>query len=139
MKPLSANSAAKVAHKTKKTILDAIEKGALTASKSERGHWQIDPSELNRVFPYKTDDLEKNRSQKPMDTTGENHENRIKIVELEAEVKSLRDKMETAALERNRERDQLSEHIETLKGALMLEDNRAGQGTTKRRFWRLFS
>jgi hypothetical protein len=137
MKPLSANSAAKVAHKTKKTILDAIEKGSLTASKNARGHWQIDPSELNRVFPYKTDDLTKHQSPTPMKTTGEDQENRLKIVELEAEVKALRDKMETANLERDRERKQLSEHIETLKGALLLEDKRAGQGE-KRGFLGMF-
>jgi hypothetical protein len=124
MKPLSANSASKIAHKTKKTILDAIKKGDLTASKNVRGYWQIDPSELNRAFPYKTDDLNKHQPTTPTKTAGENHENRLKVMELEAEVKSLRDKIETANLERERERGQLSEHIETLKGALMLEDKR---------------
>jgi hypothetical protein len=131
MKPLSANSASKVAHKTKKTILDAIKKGGLTASKNERGHWQIDPSELNRAFPYKTEDLDKHQPKKPTKTDGENQENHLKIVELEAEVKSLRDKIETASLERDRERGQLSEYIETLKGALMLEDKRPSQATQR--------
>lgn len=135
MKPLSANMAAKVAHKTKKSILDAIEKGDLSATKNARGHWEIDPSELNRVFPYKTDDLDKNQYQKPLKTTEEDHENRLKIVELQAEVKALRDKIETASLEREREREQLSHHIETLKGALLLEDKRQVQGA--RRFFGL--
>lgn len=139
MKPLSANSASKIAHKTKKTILDAIENGALTASKSARGHWQIDPSELNRVFPYKTDDLKKSQFSTPINTTVENQENHLKIVGLEGEVKALRDKIETVNLERDREREQLSEHIANLKGALMLEDKRAGQGATKKGFWGLFS
>jgi predicted RNase H-like nuclease (RuvC/YqgF family) len=131
MKPLSANSASKIAHKTKKTILDAIKKGDLTASKNERGYWQIDPSELNRAFPYKTADLYKHHPKTPTKTSDENHENRLKIVELEAEVKSLRDKIETASLERERERGQLSEHIETLKGALMLEDKRPVRSTQR--------
>jgi hypothetical protein len=131
MKPLSANSASKVAHKTKKTLLDAIKKGDLTASKNERGYWQIDPSELNRAFPYKTDDLDKHQPKTPAKTAGENQENHLKIVELEAEVKSLRDKIETASLERDRERGQLSEHIETLKGALMLEDKSPPRATER--------
>jgi polyhydroxyalkanoate synthesis regulator phasin len=131
MKPLSANSASKVAHKTKKTILDAIKKGDLTASKNDRGHWQIDPSELNRAFPYKTGDLDKHQPKTPVKTTEEYQENHLKIVELEAEVKSLRDKIETASLERDRERGQLSEHIETLKGALMLEDKRPARATER--------
>jgi hypothetical protein len=131
MKPLSANSASKVAHKTKKTILDAIKKGDLTASKNERGYWQIDPSELNRAFPYKTGDLKKRHPMTPAKTTDENQENLLKIVELEAEVKSLHDKIETSNLERDRERGQLSEHIETLKGALMLEDKRPSLATER--------
>jgi hypothetical protein len=131
MKPLSANAASKVAHKTKKTILDAIKNGDLTASKNEVGYWQIDPSELNRVFPYKTEDLNKHQPMTPTKTGSENQENRLKIVELEAEVKSLRDKIETASLERDRERGQLSEHIETLKGALMLEDKRPARLTER--------
>jgi hypothetical protein len=131
MKPLSANSASKVAHKTKKTILDAIKKGDLTASKNERGYWQIDPSELNRAFPYKTEDLKKHQPVTPTKTADKNHENCLKIVELETEVKSLRDKIETASLERERERGQLSEHIETLKGALMLEDKSPVRATQR--------
>lgn len=134
MTPLSANSASKIAHKTKKTILEAIERGDLTASKNARGHWQIDPSELNRVFPYKTEDLQRNHRRKPEGTTKENQENRLEIVELEAEVKALRDKLETTNLERDRERKQLSEHIETLKGALLLEDRRAEQKGRRRFF-----
>lgn len=138
MKPLSATSAAKIAHKTKKTILDAVENGTLTASRNARGHWQIDASELNRVFPYKTDDLKKHQSLKLQNTDDKNQENRFKIVQLEAEVKALCDKMETANQERDRERDQLSDYIETLKGALLIENKRSEKVVKKRGFWGLF-
>lgn len=33
------------------TITRAIKKGKISATKSEAGAWQIDPSELHRVFP----------------------------------------------------------------------------------------
>lgn len=33
------------------TITRAIKKGRISATKSETGAWQIDPSELHRVFP----------------------------------------------------------------------------------------
>lgn len=48
---LSANQAAKESHKTKKTILDAIKSKRMSASKNDKGHWEIDASELFRVFP----------------------------------------------------------------------------------------
>lgn len=52
---LSANQAAKEAHKTKKTILDAIKTKRMSASKNDKGHWEIDASELFRVFPKTAD------------------------------------------------------------------------------------
>jgi hypothetical protein len=36
---------------TKSTILRAIRSHRISAAKSETGDWQIDPSELHRVFP----------------------------------------------------------------------------------------
>lgn len=126
---LSANQAAKEAGKTKKTILDAIKSGRLSASKNDKGHWSIDPSELDRVYP-KTD------TNHPMKTATtplvENHENRIKIAELEAEVKALRREVERTDMERERERENLSQHIEDMRTAMArLTDQREGQGARR--------
>lgn len=45
------NQAAKEAQKAKSTILAAIKDGSLSAPKDSKGRYQIDPSELFRVFP----------------------------------------------------------------------------------------
>jgi hypothetical protein len=37
--------------RTKNTILKAIKRGAISASRDERGGWCIDPAELHRVYP----------------------------------------------------------------------------------------
>ncbi|SFL44074.1 hypothetical protein [Shimia haliotis] len=130
---LSANQASKEAGKTKKTILDAIKSGRLSATKNDKGHWEIDPSELERVYP-------KTGTNHPTETATtppiENHENRIKIAELEAEVKALRREVERTDMERERERENLSQHIEDMRTAMArLTDQREGQGG--RRFFGL--
>jgi hypothetical protein len=127
---LSANQASKEAGKTKKTILDAIKSKRMSASKNDKGHWEIDPSELFRVFP-------KTSTTPPLNTNTippvENHENRIKIAELEAEVKALKREVERTDIERERERENLSLHIEDMRKAMaQLTDQREGQG---RRRW----
>lgn len=48
---LSLNKAAKEAAVAKSTLLDALKSGRMSASRNDKGHWQIDPSELFRVFP----------------------------------------------------------------------------------------
>ena len=128
---LSANQASKEAGKTKKTILDAIKSGRLSATKNDKGQWEIDPSELERVYP-------KTGTNHPTETVTtppiENHENRIKIAELEAEVKALRCEVERTDMERERERENLSQHIEDMRTAMArLTDQREEQGV--RRFF----
>ena len=48
--------AAKATGKSKTTIQRAIAKGSISASKSSSGAYEIDPSELHRVFPLVTPD-----------------------------------------------------------------------------------
>jgi hypothetical protein len=123
---LSANQAAKEASKTKKTILDAIKSKRMSASKNDKGHWEIDPSELFRVFPKTSITPPPNTSTIPLI---ENHGNLIKIVELEAEVKALKREVERTDSERERERESLSQHIEDMRKAMaQITDQRAGQG-----------
>jgi hypothetical protein len=54
MPKLTLNQAAKEAGKAKKTILEAIRAGKLSAPKDDEGHYQIDPAELFRVWPPTT-------------------------------------------------------------------------------------
>jgi hypothetical protein len=48
---LTLNQAAKAAKKSKSTLLDAINSGRLSAFKTHRNQWQIDPDDLFRAYP----------------------------------------------------------------------------------------
>lgn len=111
MTKLSANRAAKEAGIAKKTLLEAISSGRLTAAKNDKGHWEIDPSELFRVYP-KTSFSE---PEKPQPTHQETGPKVSEASVLEVEVKMLREQIERMDTERDRERSQLTEQIEVLK------------------------
>lgn len=111
MKKLSLNKAAKEASVAKSTLLEALNNGRMSAGKSEKGHWEIDPSELFRVFPKASS----HDSEKPIPTTQGNRKVPSETSALEVEVKMLREQVENLNLERERERAQLSDQIEDLK------------------------
>jgi hypothetical protein len=46
-------TAAKATGKSRTSILRAIERGKISAEKNVHGEWNIDPSELHRVYPPK--------------------------------------------------------------------------------------
>lgn len=52
MTMLSLREAAQLCGRGKSTIQTAIKEGKLSASRNEKGGYQIDPSELHRVFPF---------------------------------------------------------------------------------------
>lgn len=108
---LSLNKAAKEAGVAKATLLEALKSGRISASKSEKGHWEIDPSELFRVFP-KTGSQ---NLQEPIPTPYENHSKTSQNGALEVEVKMLREQLALVATEREREREQLGEQIQNLR------------------------
>lgn len=129
---MTLNQAAKAAGKAKGTILKSIKEGVLSAPKDTKGRYKIDPAELHRVFPLTNNE----QSEKPKLTTSNDHENRIKIAELEAEIKALRREVERTDMERERERENLSQHIEDMRTAMArLTDQREEQG--RRRFFGL--
>lgn len=111
MVKLSLNKAAKEAGVAKSTLLDALSSGRMSAEKNEKGHWEIDPSELFRVFS-KTSSAER---EKPFPTPSENHQKTTQNNALEIEVKMLREQIERMDSERDRERSQLTDQIEALK------------------------
>lgn len=81
---MTLNEAAKSCKKAKGTVLKAIKEGRLSAPKDEKGRYKIDPSELHRVFQVTTND----QSEKPQLTIMPDHENRIEIERLRAELKA---------------------------------------------------
>lgn len=50
--------AAKVTGKAKGTISNAVKKGRLSASKNDKGEYEIDASELHRVYPLHSTTVE---------------------------------------------------------------------------------
>jgi hypothetical protein len=97
---LSLNQAAKTCGRAKSTLLDAIKSGRLSAFKTKNGHYEIDPSELHRVFPFAAPDHPEpvtDRTPVPQSTPTENHQN-TKGLEREVELlREMLDKAETNA------------------------------------------
>lgn len=63
---LTLGQAAKETGKSKSVISGAIKSGRLSAARSDTGSWQIDPSELFRVFPQQnTKNPEKEQNSTP--------------------------------------------------------------------------
>lgn len=97
---------------SKSTLSRAIKKGKITAERQEDGSFQIDAGELQRWIdnnPHRNSAI--TRASKQVAT----HETPLKNGELQAELDVLRNQIEVSSLEREREREQLLEHIQTLR------------------------
>ena len=91
---MSLNQAAKTCGRAKSTVLDAIKSGRLSAPKDNKGRYEIDASELHRVFPFKATEQSEtasDRTLEPKSTTQENHND---TRGLEREVELLREMLE---------------------------------------------
>ena len=132
---LTLNQAAKECGRAKSTISKAIKSGKLSYEKGDKGAFLIDPSELHRVFPATGSE----QQEVPVANSKNEQGNSVLQVELDA----LRRELETANLERTRERDQLTEQIQELRETVaeqradfrqtlaVITDQRAGQGTRR--------
>ena len=114
MQKLSLNKAAKEAGVAKSTLLEALNSSRMSAEKNEKGHWEIDPAELFRVFPKSSS----TEQAEPTPTPLENHQKTSQNSALEVEVKMLREQIERMDKDRERERDQMADQIETLRGQI---------------------
>ena len=115
---MSLNKAAKVCGRAKSTVLEAIKSGRLSAPKDARGRYEIDASELHRVFPFKAPEQAEPasyRTEEPIPTTQDNRPN---TKGLEREVELLREMLEKSETNADHWR-KLAERQQTL-----LEDKR---------------
>ena len=107
---LSANKAHKEAGIAKKTLLEALETGKMSATKNEKGHWEIDPAELFRVFPktgrHPVSETETHPPRKP-------HENNVLEVELKAE-RDMRARLEAEIEDLKVQRDKWQDQAKML-------------------------
>lgn len=125
---MTLNEAAKSCRKAKGTVLKAIKEGRLSAPKDENGRYEIDPSELHRVFPLTTTD----QSEKPLLTPMSDQENRIEIERLRAELKAASTLTETMAETVADLRERLDrEGEERRQLTAMLTDQRIGHRTKR--------
>lgn len=115
MAKLSLNKAAKRAGVAKSTLLEALNtedlNKRLSANKNTRGHWEIEESELDRVFP-KTRPTE---PQEPIENQSENRKSHSETSALQVEVKMLREQIERIDNASARERDQMTDQIASLR------------------------
>ncbi len=101
MATLSLREAAEQTQTSKSTIFRAIKAGRLSAGRDNDGNFAIDPAELFRVYPPKTDATVPAQAEKrpegqgaPAFETSEATELRIRNAQLEAQVNALREILE---------------------------------------------
>jgi len=105
------SKAATATGKNKATIQRAIKNGKISAGKNSSGAYEIDPSELHRVYPATTPSVAQhntnNDAQRP-----ENHDETMQL------------KLGLLESERERERDQLQSTIDDLRARLDRSEER---------------
>jgi hypothetical protein len=107
----SLAEAATASGKSKMTIQRAIKSGKLSASRRDDESYDIDPSELHRVFP-------------PVSVLEAKNDNKVRndipndIMVLQLELKVRDEKIALIEAERERERDQLTGQIDDLRRRL---------------------
>jgi len=108
-------TAAKATGKSKSTISRDIDKGKISAVRNEDGSYSIDPAELHRVYPPVS---ESNSSSNGQSNDSQPLNSPAGTGGLDAELQHLRERLSSLELEREREREQLSDQIEDLRRRL---------------------
>ena len=124
------NAAAKLSGRAKSTISKAIKDGRLSAAKNEKGGFEIDGSELSRVFPFPAE----GQSPVPQPNTNNEHENKVLEVELKAE-RQMRERLMSEIEDLKIQRDKWQDQAQTL---LLSNQNQSERQGAKRGFLGLF-
>lgn len=106
---------------SKGAISKAIKSGKMSVHGKTKAGFQLDPAEVLRVFPKKTET--------PMNEQSETPEKHSENSLISAEVNALRQQISTAEVERNREREQLTDRIDNLQQMLTDEKSERRQLT----------
>jgi predicted RNase H-like nuclease (RuvC/YqgF family) len=106
---------------SKGAISKAIKSGKMSVHEKTKAGFQLDPAEVFRVFPRKTATLSNEQSETPNKHSGNSA--------VSGEVDALRQQIATAELERTREREQLTDRIESLQQMLADEKSERRQLT----------
>ena len=106
---------------SKGALSKAIKSGKMSVHAKTKAGFQLDPAEVLRVFPKKTETSTNKQSETP-----EKHNVNSAI---STEANALRQQIATAELERSREREQLTDRIESLQQMLADEKSERRQLT----------
>ncbi|HID37054.1 MAG TPA: hypothetical protein EYP39_06760, partial [Ghiorsea sp.] len=104
---LTLGQAAEMCGWSKGALSKAIKSGQMSVYAKTPAGFQLDPAEVLRVFPKKTETQVSEQLETQRKYTG----NSV----LSGEVEALRQQLTTADLERTRERDQLTDRIDSLQ------------------------
>lgn len=118
---LTLGQAAEMCGWSKGAISKAIKSGKMSVHEKTKAGFQLDPAEVLRVFPKKTETLQNEQSETPDKHSGNSA--------VSGEVNALRQQIATAELERTREREQLTDRIESLQQMLADEKSERRQLT----------
>lgn len=118
---LTLGQAAEMCGWSKGALSKAIKSGQMSVHAKTKAGFQLDPAEVLRVFPKKTETLSIEQSETPQKHSGNSA--------LSAEVEALRQQIATAELERTREREQLTDRIDSLQQMLSDEKSERRQLT----------
>jgi hypothetical protein len=107
MTKLTPREAVKLYQVSRTTLMSALENGTISAEKTDAGHWQIDPSELMRVYQPRAPQKAVSRStpdqidrDEPVQKTrSEDLDLAVRLARAEAALEAEREK--TALLQRN--------------------------------------
>ena len=118
---LTLGQAAEMCGWSKGAISKAIKSGKMSVHEKTKAGFQLDPAEVLRVFPKKTETSLNEQLETP--------EKHIGNSAVSAEVNALRQQISTVELERTREREQLTDRIESLQQMLADEKSERRQLT----------
>ena len=128
----SLSEAAKATGKNKTTIQRAIKNGRISASKGDRGSYEIDPAELHRVFPITVaqpdaQHRQSNDAQQVEFAHNNSHLNRV--VELEKELAVAHERANGLEAQKDQMADTISDlrkRLDSSEGRVMalLADNK---------------
>ena len=118
---LTLGQAAEMCGWSKGALSKAIKSGQMSVHAKTKAGFQLDPAEVLRVFPKKTETHMSEQSETVQKYSGNSA--------LSAEVEALRQQIATAELERIREREQLTDRIESLQQMLSDEKSERRQLT----------
>jgi len=129
---LTLGEAAREVGKTKPAIANAIKAGRISATRDDKGQYQIDPAELFRAYPPKSKELGETKPQEQETLQRENELLREQLAAIREERERERALLQTQ-LERER---QQADHWRQQATMLLTHQQQPPAETARPGFWR---